>query len=87
MAQTLTTTTEVVTTTEAILEVNRPSKASISSILPNILQEETFSNAHPAVKQLFSLKIPRVALAGRLKYFETNWEKLTHYREKSPEIN
>ena len=35
-------------------------------------------NVHPVIKQLFQgVVIPNIPLAGRLKYFQNSWKKLT----------
>ena len=46
-------------------------------MVPDILLEEEFFQVHPVVKQLYFKKIPRVNLAGRLKFFLQVWKTLT----------
>ena len=56
---------------------------SISKFIPdkdlfeNILLEEEFCQVHPVVRNIFSKKIPRVNLAGRLQFFLEAWKVLT----------
>ena len=44
---------------------------------PELIPEESLTNVHPIVKNLFKGKIPNLHLAGRLAHFSKNWEKLT----------
>ena len=45
-------------------------------MVSNILPEEKLFQVHPVVKQLFFKGIPKVNLAGRLKFFLQEWEIL-----------
>ena len=42
------------------------------------MNQDDFPNVHPVIKNIFSMKkISRVPLAGRLKHFLTNWQRIT----------
>jgi len=50
---------------------------NLSSIENNFLIEEELNQVHPVIRGLF-LERPKVCvLAGRLKFFQKNWEKIT----------
>ena len=55
----------------------KPYKTPFFNMVPDILLEEEFFQVHPVVKQLFFKKIPRVNLAGRLKFFLQGWKTHT----------
>ena len=46
-----------------------------------LIPEESLTNVHPLVKNLFAGKIPNLQLVGRLVHFRKNWEKLTQDQE------
>ena len=50
---------------------------------PELIPEESLTNFHPLVKNLFTGKIQNLRLAGRLAHFNNNWEKLTQDEEIS----
>jgi len=50
--------------------------------LVNILPLNRYYSVHQSIMHLFPSQIPNVPLAGRLKFFYKNWEKLT----KDPQI-
>ena len=60
------------------IEVNIPlcTTPNISNI-PDFLCIKDLKHVHPLIKQLFTKIIPQIPLAGRLKKFQNNWEKLT----------
>ena len=55
--------------------------APLSRKFPELIPEESLTNVHPLVKNLFTEKIPNLQLAGRLAHFSKNWEKLTQDQE------
>ena len=50
--------------------------APLSRKFPELISEESLTNVHPLVKNLFSEKIQNSQLAGRLAHFSKNREKL-----------
>ena len=55
--------------------------APLSRKFPELIPEESLTNVHPLVKNLFIGKTPNLQLAGRLAHFGKNWEKLTQDQE------
>ena len=51
--------------------------AALSRKFPKLIPEESLTNVHPLVKNVFTGKIPNLQLSGRLAHFSKNWEKLT----------
>ena len=60
--------------------VNIPQrKATFFKEMPTLIPRAELLYAHNLVKKLFSLdQLPNAQIAGRLKYFQKNWEILTN---------
>ena len=55
--------------------------APLSREFPGLIPKEFVTNVHPLVKNLFTIEIPNLQLAGRLAHFSKHWEKLTQDQE------
>ena len=60
--------------------------APLSRKFLELIPEESLTNVHPLVKNLFAGKIPNLQLVGRLVHFRKNWEKLTQDQEILPVV-
>ena len=63
---------------DQIPQINVPHKyESFFNISVMLLDQGTYRKIHPAIRGLFSEKMPHTNMAGRLAYFVKNWQLLT----------
>ena len=60
------------TVVSRVSKVLHQNLAPLSRNFPELIQEESLTNVHPLVKNLFTGKIPNLQWTGRLAYFSKN---------------
>ena len=65
-------------TTNGAVESQVNKLALLSRKIPELIPEESLTNIHPLVKDLFTEKVPNLQMAGRLAHFSKG--------KSSPEI-